>query len=933
MRNTVFFLAVVFVSGAMAIVPNTARGASVTLTDNGIAVSVSGMGVINLGYPRLQPGDFDPLEKRITGRQAELTYAGGVGVRVDVGQDGRVEFRFSNAGAIRSFRLGTVIGPQYGDEGGSWTIGDGEPHPFPTVQPGSPFLFQGNAGAFTLIDGSGNVLSVSGFPDYAYQQLQDNREWGWKVYQWFVSIPYNPDWDVHRIVIGDKPHSEVASAAIPESRIQVDRFGQTTRKDFPGRVRDEAELREDARTEADYWSSFTPPAVDSFGGLPGSGEALGLEATGFYRVEQRDGRWLLINPEGNLTFHLGICVFGYNPGDEATYVHERRDSYAWLPSQDGEFASAWHPEPYWRPNVFSFYAANVLRKYGFDTTKDEQIGRLVDRVRAVGFNHIGAFSGSSPVFIEKRMPRMAMVGFNPELPGIRGVADPFCEDARRRTDESWSRSLPRTANDPLIVGYYFANEQGFEDIPRAVPRLSGEHAAKRKLVEMLREKYPTVAAFNDAWGVQVDDFASLNDMGLPVTTQAAFADMQAYTEVFLDTYFRFITETFRKYNPNHLMVANRWMPSTANNETLCRIAGQYMDVISINYYALGVDRNFIERLYRWTGGKPQIWSEFYYTSEAESNAAGTNMDMATQALRGQAYRQYVEQAAATGFVVGVEWFTLIDQAVSGRWFSRFEGERANTGLFNAADRPYDDCLREMAKTHAVIHDVWLGKKEPFVLDDPRFTGGAGKTRRTVQAGRVERGAITVDGMAVGWPGRPPELIGSDRVVAGRDGEGLEASFRLAWDNENLYVLVNVTDPTPMSNERHGDRLWDGDGVELFIGSEKLDQPGTLLFSDRQVLLGAHREASPRSTHVVNAAVQPAIPLALVPTVDGSGYTLEAAIPWSALDITPAEDLELIFDLAIDDGQQGRGRTRQLMWNGGSKNSGDRSYWGRLRLVP
>jgi hypothetical protein len=528
---------------------------------------------------------------------------------------------------------------------------------------------------------------------------------------------------------------------------------------------------------------------------------------------------------------------------------------------------------------------------------------------------------------------MDMIGFGPELPGIRGVADPFDAESRRKTDEIWAERLPKSADDPLIVGFFFANEQGFEDIPRAVPQLRGKHAAKLKLVEVLQAKYPTIAEFNAAWSLQAASFESLADTGLPVTTKAAFADMQAYTEVFLDEYFRFLTETFRKYDKNHLMVSNRWQPGTANNEALCRIAGKYMDVISINYYALGIDRGFIERLYRWTGGKPQMWSEFCYTSEAESNAASTNMDMASQKLRGQAYRNYVEQGAALGFVVGVEWFTLIDQAVTGRWFSKLSGERANTGLFNACDRPYDAMLREMAKSHAAVYDVWLGKAEPFKLDDPRFTGGDGKTRKTVQAGSVERGTLAIDGLADGWPGRPPEIVGSDRVVAGKDGKGLEATYKLAWDADCLYVLVNVTDPTPMNNERLGIRLWDGDGVELFIGSEKLDQPGTLLFSDRQVLLGAHRAVTSGSAHVVNAAVQPAIPLALVPTVDGSGYTLEAAIPWSALDITPAEDLELLFDLAIDDGQEGRGRTRQLMWNGGTENSGDRSYWGRLKLVP
>src|SRR5690606_41606922 len=139
-------------------------------------------------------------------------------------------------------------------------------------------------------------------------------------------------------------------------------------------------------------------------------------------------------------------------------------------------------------------------------------------------------------------------------------------------------------------------------------------AAKQKLVEILRGRYADIAAFNAAWGVEAASFEALADMPLPVSTKAAFAVMEAYTAVFLDAYHKAITETCRKYDPNHLLLGNRWQPGTANSEALCRSAGKYMDVISINYYTLGVDRAFVDRLQRWTGGKPQMRSVSYYTS-------------------------------------------------------------------------------------------------------------------------------------------------------------------------------------------------------------------------------------------------------------------------------------------------------------------------------
>lgn len=71
---------------------------------------------------------------------------------------------------------------------------------------------------------------------------------------------------------------------------------------------------------------------------------------------------------------------------------------------------------------------------------------------------------------------------------------------------------------------------------------------------------------------------------------------------------------------------------------------------------------------------------------------------------------------------------------------------------------------------------------------------------------------------------------------------------------------------------------------------------------------------------------------VVRNVDGTGYTMEAAIPFNSLSITPAEGQQLRFDLAIDDSVDGKTRLRQIVWNGIRRNSTDRTYWGRALLV-
>ncbi len=135
----------------------------------------------------------------------------------------------------------------------------------------------------------------------------------------------------------------------------------------------------------------------------------------------------------------------------------------------------------------------------------------------------------------------------------------------------------------------------------------------------------------------------------------------------------------------------------------------------------------------------------------------------------------------------------------------------------------------------------------------------------------------------------------------------------------------------MRNDEQGEGIWNGDGIELFIGPESTDKGGPLLFTDRQVLLSAGNPPDGIRAYVAHAPSQVPCRVAVIPAVDGKGYALQAAIPFAALRFTPKPGQTIRFDLAIDDGN-GTGRQRQLMWNGGARNSGDRTDWGRARFV-
>ena len=918
-----------------------------SLSGWGLELECGSMGHFALSHPYLKLDSEDrakPQHSHVAGKTATLTYRDGGEVTATL-EDGKVRYRLTKRPAGYKGAFHEMFIPFRYNQGGKWSV-DGASGEFPAIKPAGPKLFQGNGREVGITDADRSTLKLS-FPDFSYIEIQDNREWNWSIF-WMGAHLAVANQDTWTVSFG------IDNSSYRPVRLD-DRFGQVPR-DFPGKIASEDDLKADAASEDAYYASLDFPGkfravrddlvtklgapridapLDRFGGVAGLSEALGLRKTGFFHVERhdRDGRerWFLVDPDGNPFFHLGICCFA--PGDDFTDISGRAPSFEWLPPHDGVFGAAWKDRPgeWWNSRAVSFYKANVIRKY---ERYDDQAhtARLVGRVRAAGFNSIGAFS---PVYDASRKLDFPFAGHlsmggAPELKGVRGMIDPFDPRTAPALDKAFSR-LAGARDDPLVIGYFLANEQGLEDIPRAVPRLGADSAAKRELVGMLRKRYGTVAAFNEAWGLSKASFEDVTAQSLAVSTKDAYADVAAFSAELLERYYALVEETFRRYDRNHMLIGSRWQPGTANNEALCRAAGRHLDVISINYYASAIDRAFVQRIHDWTGGKPQFWSEFYYTATREANTGPSSHDLATQRERGLAYRNYVEGAADLGYVVGIEWFTLIDQAATGRFFEGLNGERANTGIFNVADRPYRDLLDGMLAAHLDLYPVWFGLREPYRFDDPRFNASAAAATRTVSAGRATS-PIAADASQEGYPLRPPERIGPDRLVLGRGAEGLEASFKVAWDDDALHLLATVVDDSPMSNKNtSGAWLWNGDGLELFLGAEDVDRAGPMIFSDRQILLGA---AASGSFYVPNVPEQPAIKTAVVPAADGRGYVLEAVIPWSALgDYKPKEGDTLLFDLAVDDALAGGDRRAQLMWNGSARNSSDRSAWGRLVLVP
>ncbi len=108
-------------------------------------------------------------------------------------------------------------------------------------------------------------------------------------------------------------------------------------------------------------------------------------------------------------------------------------------------------------------------------------------------------------------------------------------------------------------------------------------------------------------------------------------------------------------------------------------------------------------------GMPIIVGEWHFGAlDAGLPASGIG-HVPDQTARGQAFRVYLEDAAAKPWCVGVHYFQLYDQSAIGR----FDGENYNIGFVDVCNRPYAPLMAAARASHERLYQVAAGEVEPY----------------------------------------------------------------------------------------------------------------------------------------------------------------------------------------------------------------------------
>lgn len=531
----------------------------------------------------------------------------------------------------------------------------------------------------------------------------------------------------------------------------VDEFGQNAKLDYPDKIHSLEELYQVRDAELAELDGKSMPDRSKFSGWKNGPK---LKATGYFRTEKVDGKWALVDPEGYLYFATGLDIIrlsnsttmtGYDydqnkiqQRDENDLTPEdsigmfkvseeakktrfvaapiRANMFTWLPEMDDELANhysyrrAVHSGPLDHGETFSFYQANLERKYG-ETYPNSFLDKWEEvtkkRMLNWGFTSLGNWTDPR-FYSNEEIPFFANGWIIGDFKKVSSgndfwgpLPDVFDPKFAERAEVTAKKVADEVQGTPWCVGVFIDNEMSFGRsesdqlhygiVINTLGRDAASVPTKAQFSQLMKAKYKNIQAFNEAWNLQLADWAEFDKGFTPGDiTPAQREDYSAMLEHYASQYYSVVRNAVKKYMPNHLYLGSR-LPDWGMPIEVVRAAAKYADVVSYNVYKEGLNKKKWEFLAEID--KPSIIGEFHIGAMDRGLFHPGLIHAENQADRARMYLRYMDTVIENPYFVGAHWFQYMDSPLTGR---AHDGENYNVGFVDVTDTPYPEMV-EAAK--------------------------------------------------------------------------------------------------------------------------------------------------------------------------------------------------------------------------------------------
>ncbi len=579
---------------------------------------------------------------------------------------------------------------------------------------------------------------------------------------------------------------------------------------------------------------------------------------------------------------------------------------------------------------------NHVAADGRDGSPATFMPEAVDRVLGWGFTGLGY--GADVVAwtaVSDKIPAIVNLSLDKWSGGLQqGVFDPWygpsvakaCETAAGQVKDGmpvagvlWE-ARPVESSRALLLAY---------------AAMRPDAQSKRRLVQVVRDslrgdvkalqmKIPSVRSFEELTNRLVwDQYEGID------------ADAETFARAALAAYGGKVQQEVRNRFPKYLNLGPLLDPGLP--PAIVQALASYVDVLTFAVWSADgrLPRRYLEQVHELTG-KPILLLE---AGQRLGTGSGPAVARTVDGMA-EAYRRSSVAAAALPFCVGFGWTAYRDSPADA-W-----------GILDTASMPRDPVARAAKESNELLdgrHKVLAALPETANLyASDRFA----VAKPAQGAGRVASG-ITIDGELGDWPKGAHALKGM-RLDADADAWTF-ATARVAWNEAGLLLAVEVQDDA-VELLAPGAYWRDTDFVEVFIDGSGRKGDGYVPSSLHLALLP--RGGAPDGRGAVCIAVHhdgdalPATQTAFAPVsvasnvakaaspasagaprwlLPAQAWTLEALIPWSAVQTTAHPETRIGFNLVVH--RQNGARSESMFWaiNRGESGLDHPSTWGDLTL--
>ncbi|MHB9056541.1 MAG: CBM96 family carbohydrate-binding protein [Paludibacteraceae bacterium] len=333
---------------------------------------------------------------------------------------------------------------------------------------------------------------------------------------------------------------------------------------------------------------------------------LKTEATGFFYVKKIDGRWWLIDPNGNAGINMAVTSFGTS-NIQTNYDLVRRIGF----NGTGNFLTN-ENQTKTEYNVRNFALLSYTRRLNF----------------FLNYKNVRKNYYTTPTAVQGSLDYLLV--FDPQF---TVYCDQLASDA------------VNYASERELLGWFTDNELNFN---------------QDQLQNLVKDLPAGDPSRNEVLAFAVSKGFTENQVINGTVSNELKEEFAAYLA---DHYYKTVSEAIRKYDPNHLILGSRLHGRPRAIHGVVAASQKYMDVTSVNFYdRFSPDEQIADQT--WTNDKPAIVTEFYIKDINNSNSeqSGAGWYVNSQSDRGKFYQNTCLELLKNKSFIGWQYFRFSDDA-------------------------------------------------------------------------------------------------------------------------------------------------------------------------------------------------------------------------------------------------------------------------------